>query len=657
MDYTRLWLDYEPVESLKGRSFSLITLESGRDIENILSELTLAVTVMTGSQPLSSGIDTDYVIRLVIDPELDSEGYTLIKDGRIYSVRSGGHRGLIYGSFRLIYIFKTKGLGGDFKLECKPHSPIRMADHWDNMDGSIERGYSGASFFFKDNKVVVNERTADYARLMASIGINAVAINNVNVRGEAAFLLTERHRSQLIRLAEILDGWGISLYLSINFASTIRVGGMDTADPADSRVQAWWSETSRQLFSSLPGFGGYLVKADSEGEFGPFAYGRTHAEGANMLARAVKPYGGRVIWRCFVYNCQQDWRDNKTDRAAQSYDGFIGLDGKFDDNVILQIKNGPMDFQVREPVHPLFGGLKKTNIMLEFQIAQEYTGQQRHVCYLMPAFKEVLDFDTHSGSRYSLVRDIVAGKNSPSSSFGICAVMNTGSDPNWTGHDLAAANLFGFGALAFDPTLSPEEIAEGWILLTYGRDELVLRNMLKILLSSLDAYEKYTAPLGIGWMVNPNHHFGPNVDGYEYDRWGTYHRASHSAIGRDRSDRGTGYARQYPEPLFSLYNEVKTCPEELLLFFHRVRFDHIMRDGRTLLQRIYSDHFEGADTAAEFVRLWQELEGRLDGEVYERVLKRLRFQAEHSTEWRDRINTYFYRLTEIPDALGRKIYE
>ena len=346
-----------------------------------------------------------------------------------------------------------------------------------------------------------------------------------------------------------------------------------------------------------------------------------------------------------------------TDRAAQSYINFIGLDGKFDDNVILQIKNGPVDFQVREPVHPLFGGLKHTNIMLEFQIAQEYTGQQRHVCYLMPEFKEVLDFDTCNGEKHSLVKDIAAGKNSACRNFGMTAVMNTGNDVNWTGHDLAAANLYGFARLAFDPELTSEEIALEWARLTFGEDEKVLENVTKILMMSYSAYEKYTAQLGIGWMVNPNYHFGPNVDGYEYDRWGTYHRASHSAIGRDRSTRGTGYAAQYPEPLKSIYNEIDTCPEELLLFFHRVRFDHIMKNGRTLIQRIYDDHFEGVQEAETMLELWKELKGRIEGSVYERVLKRMSFQAEHAKEWRDRINTYFWRLTEVPDDKGRKIYE
>lgn len=657
MDYTKLWLDYKPVSKLEGKVFSIINSEKGPIISSILDELETAITVMTGVKPVTFGIDTDYRLRLAFDLDIAPEGYKVIKDGGTFSVRSGGHKGLAYGVFELLRLLRTSELDRDFTYEKSPAMPLRMADHWDNMDGSIERGYSGNSFFFENNRIVINQRTRDYARILASVGMNAVAINNVNVRGEAPFLISGKHRKELIALAEIFSAYGIKLFLSLNFASPVRVGGLETADPCDPAVISWWENVCASIYKDIPNFGGFLVKADSEGEFGPFAYGRTHADGANMLARAVKPYGGLIIWRCFVYNCQQDWRDNTTDRAAQSYINFIGLDGKFDDNVILQIKNGPVDFQVREPVHPLFGGLKHTNIMLEFQIAQEYTGQQRHVCYLMPEFKEVLDFDTCNGEKHPLVKDIAAGKNSSCPNFGMTAVMNTGNDPNWAGHDLAAANLYGFARLAFDPELTSEEIALEWARLTFGDDEKVLENVTKILMMSYSAYEKYTAPLGIGWMVNPGYHFGPNVDGYEYDRWGTYHRASHSAIGRDRSTRGTGYAAQYPEPLKSMYNEIETCPEELLLFFHRVRFDHIMKNGKTLIQRIYDDHFEGAQEADDMLELWKELKGRVEDSVYERVVKRMSFQAEHAKEWRDRINTYFWRLTETPDDKGRKIYE
>ena len=657
MDYTKVWLNYRPIEGAQGKKYCVCTRESGAVIDNIYAELDTAFAAMYGEKPARGLTDGAVKIDLFLDRTMGKESYRIEKSDRTIDIAAGGQEGLLYGVFELLRRMQTGTLEGNVRLEKKPSNPLRMANHWDNMEGTIERGYSGMSFFFENNEVIVNERTRDYARMMASVGINASVINNVNVRTTAPWLLTERYRAPLIEMAKILAGYGIRLFLSLNFASPVRVGGLDTADPCDEKVIAWWKETCRDLFENVPNFGGFLVKADSEGEFGPFAYGRTHADGANMLADAVRPYGGIIVWRCFVYNCQQDWRDNVTDRACQSYINFIGLDGQFADNVILQIKNGPVDFQVREPVHPLFGGLKHTNMMLEVQVAQEYTGQQRHVCYLLPEFREILDFKTCNGEKYDTVKDLISGKNYGYKNCGIAAVVNTGNDANWTGHDLAAANLYGFGRIAFEDTLTPEQIAREWIALTYGTDEQVMENIEKILMMSWPAYEKYNAPLAIGWMVNPSYHFGPNVDGYEYDRWGTYHRISHSAIGRDRSSRGTGYAQQYPEPLASMYNEIDTCPEELLLFFHRVRFDHVMKSGETLLQHIYDTHFEGAEDVEKMAALWDALEGKIEPEAFARVKERLAFQVEHSKEWRDRINTYMYRMTEIPDAKGRKIYE
>lgn len=657
MDYTKVWLNYKPVQSAPAPAFALCTQEKGPIIDNIFSEFDLAFSAMYGAAPAHGCRDGAMPIALCVDVSLPAEGFRIEKTADKIAVAAGAHQGLLYGAFALLRQMQMGKACADFTMEKSPSNPLRMANHWDNMDGSIERGYSGKSFFFADDEVLVNERTRDYARMMASVGINASVINNVNVRHTAPFLLTERYRKPLIEIANIFAGYGIKLFLSLNFASPVRVGGLDTADPLDEKVIAWWRDTCKDIFENIPNFGGFLVKADSEGEFGPFAYGRTHAEGANMLADAVRPYGGIIVWRCFVYNCQQDWRDNVTDRACQSYLNFIELDGKFADNVILQIKNGPVDFQVREPVHPLFGGLKHTNMMMEFQVAQEYTGQQRHVCYLIPEFREVLDFKTCNGEAYDTVKDLISGKNYGYKNCGMAAVVNTGNDKNWTGHDLAAANLYGFGRLAYEDTLTPEEIAQEWIALTFGDDAQVMENIQTILMTSWPAYEKYNAPLGIGWMVNPSYHFGPNVDGYEYDRWGTYHRISHSAIGRDRSSRGTGYSQQYPEPLASMYDKIETCPEELLLFFHRVRFDHVMSTGETLLQHIYNTHFEGVEDVERMLQLWKALEGKVEPEAYARVWERMQFQLEHAKEWRDRINTYLYRMTEIPDAQGRKIYE
>lgn len=375
-----------------------------------------------------------------------------------------------------------------------------------------------------------------------------------------------------------------------------------------------------------------------------------------MLAEAVAPYGGVIIWRCFVYNCQQDWRDYKTDRARSGYDNFAPLDGKFLDNVILQIKNGPMDFQVREPVHPLFGAMPKTNQMLEVQIAQEYTGQQRHVCYLIPMFKEILAFHTYCKEQNDTVADIVSGRTWGNQNCGMTAVANTGNDVNWTGHDLAAANLYGFGRLSFNTNCSAEEIAREWILCTFGEDAEVVKTILEILMMSWPAYEKYNAPLGIGWMVNPNYHYGPSVDGYEYDRWGTYHRADHQGIGVDRSSAGTGYAMQYRKPNASMYNNLDCCPDALKLFFHHVPYTYKLQSGKTVLQHIYDTHFEGAAEAGKMRSMWQSLQGKISEDIYQRTLERFDHQVWHAREWCDQINSYFYRKTGIEDEQGRKIY-
>ena len=571
-------------------------------------------------------------------------------------MEASDENGILYGCFELIRQLSLGTQTQELSIEKSPAIPLRMLNHWDNMDGSIERGYSGNSFFFEKNEILVDDRIRTYARLLASVGINGTVINNVNVKDAATDLITDRYFEKLRILSEILAEYGIKLFLSLNYAAPMEISGLPGADPLDEQVIRWWKERMQQVYAAVPGLGGFLIKADSEGRPGPFTYGRTHAQGANMLAEAIEPYGGLIIWRCFVYNCKQDWRDRKTDRARSGYDNFIGLDGQFRDNVILQIKNGPMDFQVREPVHPLFGGLEKTNQMLEVQIAQEYTGQQRHVCYLIPMFKEVLEFRTYCREKDDSVLDLISGKTFGQTKCGIAAVANTGNDENWTGHDLAAANLYGFGRLAFEPQLSAEQIAREWIRLTFGSDPQVMDNLLFILMNSWPAYESYTAPLGIGWMVNPNYHYGPNVDGYEYDRWGTYHRADHLGIGVDRSHNGTGYAGLYREPNASLYDNPEKCPEELLLFFHHMPYEYRLQSGKTILQHIYDTHFDGVALVDEMVRRFEELKGKLPEKQYERMAQRFAHQKEHSREWRDQINTYFYRKTGIPDEKGRKIY-
>lgn len=646
--YTKLWLG-ERVED-NGSSVSVSgVLPESEMIQNAVSEIKKSAALSAAKVSL----------KISSDPMLKDEGYRITTiENKIYEISGNTEKALLYGSFRFVNLYR---LSSDKIINvCEvPKNPLRMLNHWDNMDGSIERGYSGESFFFVNNDIVINERTVDYARILCSMAINGVVINNVNVKDAACDLINERFIGKVKALSDIFCSYGIRLYLCLNYAAPVDDHEVNSADPLDPKVIKWWEDKMAYVYSNIPKLGGFLVKADSEGRPGPFTYGRNQAEGANMLARAIKPYGGLIIWRCFVYNCQQDWRDLKTDRARAAYDYFHDLDGQFLDNVILQIKNGPVDFQVREPIAPLFGGMKKTNEMIEFQIAQEYTGQQRHICYLIPWFKEVLSFNTYCedpNNEGTTVRDIVSGRTFGSIHAGMCAVTNTGNDENWTGHDFAAANLYGFGRLAFDPDLSSEEIAIEWIRLTFNDNPKVIDNILKMLMMSWPAYEKYNAPLGIGWMVSPMFHYGPDPDGYEYSRWGTYHKADCKGVGMDRSDKGTGYALQYNEPWASIYNDPDKCPDEYKLFFHHMNYDYVLRSGKTIIQHIYDTHFEGAEDVEVMAALWKELEGLVDSEAYLRVTKRLEHQLDNSKEWRDVINSYFYRKTLIEDEKGRKLY-
>ncbi|QQE77908.1 alpha-glucuronidase family glycosyl hydrolase [Alicyclobacillus sp. SO9] len=566
--------------------------------------------------------------------------------------------GCLYAVFHFLKMLQTGQQFTDISVLETPKNRLRMINHWDNMDGSIERGYAGKSIFYQDNEFTADfDRIQDYARLLASIGINAISLNNVNVHDTETRLITKRYLPDVARVATVFRKYGIRIFLSINFASPIQIGSLTTADPAEPEVQRWWSTKAEEIYGYIPDFGGFLVKADSEFRPGPFTYGRTHTDGANALANALKPFGGTVIWRCFVYDCLQDWRDRTTDRAKAAYEHFRPLDGQFKDNVILQIKNGPMDFQVREPVSPLLGGLMSTNQLLELQITQEYTGQQKHLCYLVPQWKEIISFDTYATGEGSTVDKIASGDLFNRPLGGFAAVSNVGDDSNWTGHLLAQANLFGYGRLSWNPELSSEQITDEWVRLTFGHNPTVVSTVTRMLLSSWFVYENYTAPLGVGWMVNPSHHYGPNVDGYEYSKWGTYHFADCSGIGVDRtSESGTGFTAQYFSPNKENYNSLSSCPDELLLFFHHVPYDHQLKSGKTVIQHIYDSHFQGADEAQALLEQWNSLSQAVDYQRFRQVQRKLQEQAEHAKEWRDIINTYFYRKSGTKDEKGRHIY-
>lgn len=680
----KAWLQHRSIEhkvlleQYKALFAHIVTSEQSAILASALEELVSGVASMVQVTPsitdkrsassyvhigtASSEIGSIYGLHSSEWSQITSEGYLLKmlhNNGGSQLVLIGGSDvGVLYGVYHILRLMNMEHSFAELYIIENPQSQLRLLNHWDNVDGSIERGYAGRSIFYHDNQIARDmTRIKDYARLLASVGINGLSINNVNVHHIETSFITGEYLPAIANIAHIFRAYGIRLYLSVNFAAPIEVGGLETADPLIQEVRTWWKETVANIYQAIPDFGGFVVKADSEHRPGPFTYGRDHKDGANMLAEALAPFDGLVIWRCFVYNCMQDWRDRSTDRARAAYDHFKPLDGTFHHNVILQIKNGPMDFQVREPVSPLFGAMTKTNQLMEFQITQEYTGQQKHLFYLVPQWKEVLDFDTYAQGEGSTVANIVIGSLFDMAFSGFTAVVNVGDDTNWTGHTLAQANLYGYGRLIWNPSLSSEDIAEEWIRLTFGNDDHIVSTIKEMLMLSWTAYENYTAPLGVGWMVNVDHHYGPNVDGYEYSRWGTYHFADRHGIGVDRTiETGTGYAEQYFSPHKERFNSLASCPDELLLFFHHVPYVHELQSGKTVIQHIYDTHFTGVEQAEHLLELWQSLQHKINDERYATVLQRQQEQVEHAKEWRDIINTYFYRKSGIADEHGRKIY-
>ncbi len=568
----------------------------------------------------------------LIHDDTHGEGYTLHWEERNCTVHGSG-AGLLYGFYDAVFHARVNSRE---EVDAKPRYALRMINCWDNMDGSIERGYAGRSMWFEGSRFVYDpDRIRQLGRLLASVHINVLCINNVNVQDPAGHLL-DTFLPDLAGFADILRPFGVRVMISIDFAMPI-LEGMTTADPLDPAVEAWWGVKADKIYEAIPDFAGFLVKADSEHRPGPNAYGRNHAEGANMLAKALAPHGGVVVWRAFVYNCKQDWRDQSVDRPKAAYDLYHPMDGQFAENVILQIKNGPFDFQVREPVSPLFYGMPHTRLALEFQLTQEYTGHQVDIYAMPPLFEEVMQ---------AIPENAISA---------IAGVSNLGRDSNWTGHPFAALNLFAYGRTAFHGTQDSKAVTDLWLGNTYpdlsSRDRKILHS---VLLHSRIAYERYTAPLGLCWMVNPHGHYGCSPYGYEFDVWGTYNRADRFGVGIDRTSSGTGYTLQYPEHLQYVYENRDLCPDNLVLFFHRLPYDAVLHDGNTLIQRIYEDHFQGLADVEEMKRLLDTVQ--FPEEDAEEVHQRMEMQLHNAREWCDIINTFFYRFSGIPDQKGRVIY-
>ncbi len=575
-------------------------------------------------------------------------------------VAGGDPRGVLYGSFALRRFTAQHNALPKANVLESPAMPIRWVDEWDNADGSIERGYAGRSIFFDAGRVRDDlHPVAEYARLLASVGINGCNLNNVN--NAAAFLEPDLLKG-VARIADTMRPWGVHVALSVDIASPQKIGGLKTYDPLDPEVIAWWRAKTDEIYTLVPDFAGFTVKADSEGQPGPASYGRTPADAANLLANALAPHGGVVLYRAFVYNHHLDWRDPKADRARAAYDIFQPLDGKFAPNVIVQTKEGPIDFQAQEPVSPLFGGLEKTNQAMEVQITQEYTGQQRHLVYLATMWKGVLDFDLRAENRSTPVKEILAGKSFHRPLGGMVGVAGIGQEA-WLGSPLALANLYAFGRLAWNPNLTPEQIAEEWTRQTFGSDPQVIRTVDAMLMQSWPAYVHYTGPLGMQTLTDiTGSHYGPNIEASENNGWGQWHRADHEGVGMDRTvgtmgATGTGFVGQYWPEVAKIYENVHTTPDNLLTFFHHVpytwKLDQPGYGGKTVIQYIYDSHYQGAEEAAHLGDEWATLKGKIDPSIFDKMQARLTYQAGHAIVWRDAIVQYFLKLSGIPDDTGR----
>lgn len=581
---------------------------------------------------------------------------------RVRAMRVGGARyivvaaeseaGVLYGTFALLRRIALADSIVELNDTSSSYARVRWVNQWDNLDGTIERGYGGRSIFWESGHARADlSRVTQYGRMLASMGVNGISINNVNANPQ---VLSSALIPDVARIAAALRPWGVRVALAIDFGSPQSVGKLATYDPLDPAVIEWWKTRVDEIYQAIPDFAGFVLKADSEGRVGPSTYGRTHADAANVVARALAPHRGVIFYRGFVYDHHMDWQNPKNDRARAAYDNFHPLDGKFDSNVVIQIKNGPIDFQVREPASPLFAALPHTNTAVELQITQEYLGQARHAVFLVPMWKETLDFNM-GGATPVLVKAIVAGKTNARLTGGFVGVANVGLDDNWSGSQLAQANLYGFGRLAWDPDLSARQIVDEWTRLTFGNDRLVDKTIDDLLLGSWRTYENYTGPLGLQTLTDiVGNHYGVAVEASERNGWGQWHFADEHGVGMERSvAKGTGFIGQYPSAVAKLFETVAMCPDELLLFMHHVPYTHQLHSGKTVIQYLYDSHYEGAQTAEGYVRQWTALKGLVDDQRYAEVLAQLDYQAGQAVVWRDAVTSWFLRASKIPDAQGR----
>ncbi|MGN0920841.1 MAG: alpha-glucuronidase family glycosyl hydrolase [Cellvibrio sp.] len=618
-----------------------------RAINLAKSETRLAKNTLLVGTPQSS----DAIASLALTERLKAlgdEGFiieqTKVNKRPTLVVAANTDIGALYGSFHLLRLLQTQSSIETLSVASKPKLDYRVINHWDNLNRVVERGYAGLSLWdWGSLPHYKSKRYEDYARINASLGINGTVINNVNADPR---ILSDQFLEKVAALADVFRPYGIKVYVSIYWNAPRAFGDVDSGDPLDPRVQAWWNERAKKIYSYIPDFGGFLIKANSEGEPGPQDYNRTHADGANMMARALKPHNGVVFWRAFVYS------PDIGDRFRGAYDEFVPLDGQFDENVIVQIKNGPIDFQPREPYSPLFTGLKKTNMMMEFQVTQEYFGFHTHLAYQGPLFEEALKTDTLMKGEGSALGKVLDGTLTPMSRTGMAGVVNPGTDRNWTGHPFVQSSWYAFGRMAWDWELSADEIAEEWLRQTFTNNPAFVDPVKTIMMFSREAGVNYRNPLGLTHLYSQGDHYGPAPWTEEAPRfdWTAlyYHRASANGLGFNRTKTGSNAVAQYPEALAKIYGDLEQVPDDLLLWFHNVPWDHKMKSGRTLWNELVHKYSEGVDQVREMRRVWDAQEGKIDQERFLEVKALLAVQEFEAIRWRDSCLLYFQTYSKRP---------
>jgi alpha-glucuronidase len=668
-DGYRLWLRYAPpapamaaryraaIRRIVVEGFSptaqIVRTEVGNAVASILGAAVPAgqTGLADGSVVIGTPANSATIRGLGWDRQLDAmgdEGYVIrpatIGGHSAIVVASRGELGALYGAFHFLRLLQTGQPIPTTALSEKPRIMLRMINHWDNLNGSIERGYAGASLWdWAALPGTLDPRYTDYARAMASIGLNGAVINNVNAQIQ---FLTPEYLEKEAALASVWRPYGVRLYLSVNFAAPVTLGGMKTADPNDPSVAAWWKAKADEIYSHIPDFGGFLVKANSEGQPGPKDYGRTHAEGANVMADALAPHHGSVIWRAFVYDDDID-----ADRAKRAYIEFTKLDGQFKPNVLLQVKNGPIDFQPREPFHPLFGAMKKTPVLAEVQATQEYMGQAKHLVYLGTMWEEFLESDTFAKGKGSTVATVLEGAIEPYGVTGFVSVANPGRDRNWCGHHFSQSNWYASGRLAWNPELPAAGIADEWTRMTFTSDPKALATIKDLMMRSREIYLNYTMPLGLHHMIGGNHYapMPQNAGGPRKD-WTAvyYHQASAEGIGFDRTSEGDNYVSQYFPPVRDLFDSLQTCPEKYLLWFHRLPWTYTLKNGQTLWQGLVAHYTQGVKDAEAMQATWNGLAGQIDPQRHKEVADRLVIQVTDAAKWRDQNLAYFQQFSRLP---------